>query len=58
MNWGVEDVVAAAVLIASAGTGIALVRRYVSGRTLRLVLIAGVVLVVLAIWAQLAVGIV
>jgi hypothetical protein len=58
MNWGIEDFTAAAALIAAAWIGIALVRRYVLGKILRPVLLAGVVLAVLAIWAHLAVGIV
>lgn len=58
MNWGIEDFTAAAALLAAAWTGIVLVRRHVHGRVLRPVLFVGVVLVVLAIWAHLAVGIV
>ena len=58
MNWGIEDFTAAAALLAAAWIGIALVRRYVHGEVLRPVLLAGVVLAVLAIWAHLAVEIV
>jgi hypothetical protein len=58
MNWGIEDFTAAVVLLAAAWIGTALVRRYVNGRVLRPVLLAGVVIAVLAIWAHLAVGIV
>jgi hypothetical protein len=58
MNWGIEDFTAAAVLLAAAWIGTALVRRYIHGKVLRRVLLAGVVLAVLAIWAHLAVGIV
>ena len=58
MNWGIEDFTAAAGLLAAAWIGIALVRRNVHGRVVRPVLLAGAVLVVLAIWAHLAVGIV
>jgi hypothetical protein len=58
MNWGIEDFTAAATLFAAAWIGIALVRRNVHGRVLRPILLVGVVLVVLMIWAHLAVGIV
>lgn len=47
-----------AALLAAAWIGIALVRRNVHGRVLRPTLLVGVVLVVLMIWAHLAVGIV
>ncbi|WP_287311638.1 hypothetical protein [Mesorhizobium sp.] len=58
MNWGIEDFTAAATLLAATCIGIALVRRNVHGRVLRPILLVGVVLVVLMIWAHLAVGIV
>jgi hypothetical protein len=58
MNWGIEDVVAAVALITAAVIGIALARRLVRKPSVRYILIAGVLLVVLAIWAHLAVGIV
>jgi hypothetical protein len=58
MNWGIEDVVAAVALITAALIGIALARRLVRNQSLRYILIAGILLVVLAIWAHLAVGIV
>ena len=57
MNWGFEDVVAATLLIAGALLAIMAVRRLVHRRSLRLVFIAIVLLVVLAIWAHLAVGV-
>lgn len=56
MNWGIEDVTAAAALLAGAWTAIALVRRYVPSPVLRPVLIAAVLLLVVVIWAELAVG--
>jgi hypothetical protein len=55
MNWGIEDVVAAVALITAALVGIALARRIVRKPSLRYILIAGVLLVALAIWAHLAV---
>jgi hypothetical protein len=58
MNWGIEDYTAAALLLAATWIGIALVRRNVHGRILRPILLVGVVLAVLAIWAQLAVKII
>jgi hypothetical protein len=58
MNWEIEDYTAAALLLAAAWIGIALVRRNVHDRILRPILLVGVVLAVLAIWAHLAVGII
>ncbi|MGX9116842.1 hypothetical protein ACWTU6_09115 [Mesorhizobium sp. BHbsci] len=58
MNWGIEDFAAAAALLGAAWIGIALVRRNVHGAVLRPILLVGVVIVVLAIWAHLAVGII
>jgi hypothetical protein len=58
MNWGTEDFAVAAALIASAWIGITLVRRNIHGRILRTILLACVVLIALAIWAHLAVGLV
>ena len=57
MNWGLEDVVAAAMLLSVAGIGVALVRRHVHGRRHRVALIALIVLALLVVWAELAVGI-
>jgi len=57
MNWGIEDLVAAAVLTATAWLGFALVRRHVHGRVLRPIMLVAVLLVVFAVWAHLAVGI-
>ena len=58
MNWGIEDYTAAALLVAAAWIGIALVRRKVHSVILRPILLVSVVLGVLAIWAHLAVGII
>jgi hypothetical protein len=57
MNWGVEDFGAAAALLIGAGLALTLVFRRVRGPISRVVLAGGVVLVALAIWAHLAVGI-
>ena len=57
MNWGLEDFAAAAALMTGAAIGIALVMRTVTGWRLRSLLISVVLLIVLAIWAHLAVGI-
>lgn len=58
MNWGIEDFAAAAALLTAAWLGITLVRRNVHGRVTRPILLIGVVLVALTIWAHLSVGIV
>jgi hypothetical protein len=57
MNWGIEDLVAAAVLLLAAVIGVAVVLRTVHSRLWRMLLTGLVILVVLGIWAQLAVGI-
>lgn len=57
MNWGIEDVAAAVVLIGGTGAALALVLRTVRNRTARLLLAGGVILIGLLIWAHLAVGI-
>lgn len=56
MNWGLEDALAAVFVLGTAIIGFGVVRRYVGGE-LRRVLIVGIALAALAIWAQLAVGI-
>ncbi len=57
MNWGIEDLVAAAVLLLVAVVGVAVVLSTVHSRMWRLLLVGVIIFVVLAIWAQLAVGI-
>jgi hypothetical protein len=56
MNWGVEDFAAAAVLLGVAAIALALVLRSNLDRTSRVLLAGAVVVVTLAIWAELAVG--
>ena len=55
MNWGIEDALAAVAVLGSAIIGFGVVRRYVGGE-LRQVLIVGIALAALVIWAQFAVG--
>lgn len=57
VNWGAEDFIAAAVLIGGAGLGIELAVRLVKSRTAMFALIAGVIALMLLVWAELAVGI-
>ncbi|MCW1402263.1 hypothetical protein OKA06_07965 [Novosphingobium sp. MW5] len=57
VNWGAEDFIAAAVLIGGAGLGIELAVRLVKSRTAMFALIAGVIGLMLLVWAELAVGI-
>jgi CHASE2 domain-containing sensor protein len=57
MNWGVEDFIAAAVLLLAAVVGVVVVSKTVHNRLWRLVLTGLVILILLATWAQLAVGI-
>lgn len=58
MNWGLEDIIAAIVLLGTAAVLVAVTRRYVSHGATQIAIIAIVVLATLAIWAQLAVGLV
>jgi hypothetical protein len=58
LNWGLEDFAAAVVLLTATWAAIEIILRLVrSGRT-RALAIGAAVLAVLAVWAQLAVGIV
>jgi hypothetical protein len=57
VNWGKEDFLAAAVLIGGAGLGIELAVRLIKSRNVLLIAIAGVLAVLLLVWAELAVGI-
>jgi hypothetical protein len=57
MNWGLEDVFAAMLLIGAAILTIIAIQQLVQRRPLRFLFIAIVMLTVLAIWAHLAVGI-
>jgi hypothetical protein len=56
MNWGIEDLAAAAALLLSAGLAIAIVFRIARAGPARALLTGVVALVALAIWAHLAVG--
>lgn len=56
VNWGAEDFIAAAVLIGGAGLGIELAARLVKSRAAMFALIAGVIGLMLLVWAELAVG--
>ena len=58
MNWGTEDIAAAAVLLLATVVAVAVVFKANRSRMWRVILTGAVVLSVLAIWAQLAVGIV
>jgi hypothetical protein len=57
MNWGIEDLAAAAVLIGGAAIALTIVLRSIRNAMLRAILAIGIILGVLAIWAHLAVGI-
>jgi len=56
VSWGAEDFLAAGVLLFGAGTLVALVLRYVTGRVGRAALIFAVACVLALVWAELAVG--
>ena len=58
MNWGAEDLAAAAVLLLATVVAVAVVFKTNRNRMWRVILTGAVILAVLAIWAQLAVGIV
>lgn len=56
-NWGAEDFAAAALLLGLTGLGLELAARARIGRSGRLVIAAGVLVVLLIVWTELAVGI-
>lgn len=56
-NWGPEDFAAAGVLLGLAGLGLEWAARAMISRTARLVIAAGVLALLLVVWAELAVGI-
>ncbi len=58
VNWDGPDFAAAALLLGGAGLGIELAVRMVRNRSTRLALIGAVLLTLLLIWAELAVGII
>lgn len=57
VNWGPEDFLAAALLIGLAGLGFELAARLSRGRAVRWIVAGAVLLGVLLVWAELAVGI-
>lgn len=57
VNWDKEDFLAAAVLLGGAGLGIELAVRLIRSRRVMMLAIAGVLAVLLLVWAELAVGI-
>jgi hypothetical protein len=58
MNWGMEDLAAAAGLLLAAALALTAVFRIVQSRRWRAILTVAVLVAVLAVWAQLAVGII
>jgi hypothetical protein len=57
MNWGLEDLAAAAAIILLTVIGIAMALRAAKGRLARALLIFAMVTIALVIWAHLAVGV-
>lgn len=57
VNWGPEDFLAMAAMLLALGLGLEATYRLVKQRMARLVLAAMLVLLFLAVWAELAVGI-
>ena len=57
VRWGPEDFLVAGCLLLGAGTGIVVVRRHVKRTAPRVALIAILVLALVVVWAELAVGI-
>lgn len=57
VDWGVEDFVAAAVLLFTAGAAIVLALRTIEGRGKRVAAVAAIALALLLVWAELAVGV-
>jgi hypothetical protein len=57
VHWGAEDFVVAGCLLFGTGAGLVLVSRYVKRKSHRIVLMAALVLTLVIVWAELAVGI-
>lgn len=57
MDWGLEDLTAATILLVGAGIALAIILRTVHHRGLQMLGVIAAVLIFLAIWAHLAVGI-
>lgn len=57
VNWSAGDFLVAAILLTGAGLGIELVLRMVGSRRNRLIICAFILLLLLLVWAELAVGI-
>lgn len=57
MNWGIEDFAAAAALLLGTALALTLVFKTVRPRLPRNLMAGGVVLLLIGIWVQLAVGI-
>lgn len=57
MNWGIEDLAAASALLLGAAIALTVVFKTVPRRLPRNLLAGGVVLLLIGIWVQLAVGI-
>ena len=57
MNWGLEDFIAAAVLVSGAAVGVWAIRRFAPNGSVRLIGYALVLVALVFIWAELAVGI-
>ncbi len=57
VNWGIEDFVAAGVLLFAAGMAYSLATRRLRGTVQRAAVAALVLVALAAVWAQLAVGI-
>lgn len=56
VNWGLEDFVAAAVLLGGAGAAMVLAWRTIAGRRKRVAAVGAIALATLLVWAELAVG--
>ncbi len=57
MNWGIEDFIAAAILLGAAALGVWAVRRFAHDGGVRLLGYGVVIATLVIIWAELAVGI-
>lgn len=57
MNWDLEDFTAATLLLASAGIAMAVIYRTVHRRAIRMLGVVAVVLILITVWAHLAVGV-
>ena len=57
VRWGAEDFIVAGALLFGTGAGLVLIARYVKSKGLRVAFMGALLLALVLVWAELAVGI-